>query len=209
MFSEFQFGNYGMGDADSDKGYLVLSQYQNAMKSVYGENYVLTLDDLISRYGSYAVATIGLAANVGGTSWFSSDPVPMSDSQTNTAMKELARRGNSLIPDSVNGFTSALSATATDPSLWGAIVYTTYSTAGDIIQGAQDTGDTILDTVGVIKSTVDFWKWSIFLIPVAVGYAVWRNKDVLADAATGGTIKAAGKLAGRAFGNPKRRRRRR
>lgn len=189
--SEFDVGDYGFGTTDAERGLQIMAQFNTAMRNLYG-SYNLTVNDLVNRYGSNAIDTIGFAASVGGTSWFG-DTAAMTDSQTNNAMTALARNGGGKAPLNVNSFTSALSAVASDPStaanIWGAIAYTAWNTAGDIVTGIQEGGDTILDVVGVAKTTIDIWKWTLLLVPAVLIWIAWKNKETFASAAAGGALK--------------------
>jgi len=194
-FSEFQFGDYGLGATDTEMGKLVMQKFHQAMMNQYGKAYALSFEDLIDRYGDWALDTIGLAANVGGTSMWSSQS-PMTESQIASAMTGLAVKGNGAVPTSVNGFTSALSTVASDPytatNLWNSISYTALETAKQVEEAVEEGGQTLIEVAKTTKDAALFWKNAIWLVPVAIGLVMWLNRKQLADAATGGLYSIGG-----------------
>lgn len=194
-FSEFQFGDYGMGATDTEMGKLVMQKFHQAMMNQYGKGYTLSFEDLIQRYGDWSLDTIGLAANVGGTSMWSSQS-PMTDAQISSAMTSLAVKGNGMVPTSVNGFTSALSTIASDPyeatNLWNSITFTALESAKQIEEAIEEGGQTIIEVAKTAKDATLFWKNAIWLIPIGIGLVMWLNRKQLADAATGGLYSIGG-----------------
>jgi len=177
--SEFSFGDYGLGDVDTDRGEAVLKQFYDAMQSLYGASFTLSFDELLAKYRSNVLG-IGLAANVAN----------MDTNATGTAMFNLASQGNGKIPASWNGIVAALSNQATSISWVDAVVQTAKDSAADIGVGLQQTGQTLIDAGKITLQTANYAKYLIYVLPLVALWWFGRNKDSLSEAVAKRAIRS-------------------
>jgi hypothetical protein len=112
------------------------------------------------------VQGIGTQVNVGGTpGFFSTGTVPMTSAQVATAMQALASQGSGKLPTNMNGFTAALTGSATTVNFLSAVTYTAEASTAQVAQAAQAAGNAIIDTA----STALAWKNYLIWGAVAFG----------------------------------------
>lgn len=143
------------------------------------------------------VSGLGTQVNLGGTpGYFDSGTVPMTTAQVTSAMQALATQGNGALPTDMNGFTAALTGSATTVNFLSAMTYTAEASGGQVVAAAQAAGNAIIATA----STALAWKNYIIWGAVALGVFLLY-------------IKFGGKLGSgepeKIAANPKRRSRRR
>lgn len=182
----------GFGDADTDRGLVILGQFNDAMTSLYSPGYSLSIDELVAKYPAGIIEGLGLAANSAN----------MSNSDTNSAMWALARNSHGLLPKTWNGYFGALTNKAM-PSEWMSAAATALDTVNETVvqpvwstttQVAQSTGQTIQ----ALATVTQLLPLMIYGFVGLAAYSMWKNRETLAkDAgeATIGAIKGGAKAA--------------
>lgn len=196
-FSEFQFGNFG--DADTDRGEVIMKQFHDSMVQMY-PSYSLSFEELKANYNPAIIEALGLAAN----------SAEMSDSKTATAMWNLAQQGFGKIPSNYNGFFSALQGQAANINWMDAVSYTVKESAGDIVNGLEEVGQTVIDTSKTALQVVNVAKYLVWPALGLILWQAWKNKEQVGSSMLSGTMGIAGAATKRATkfiaGNPRRRR---
>lgn len=141
------------------------------------------VDDLFLKLGHAKaiseIESLGLAIKIGGTSVFSSDVVPMSESEVQKAADALASVSSGRIPASVGAFRFALVDQATATPFADAV------TSNAVVVGFQKVGDSVIQAGETVLSLADSTvkgtnilakviSFVPFVLPIAIGYGVYK-----------------------------------
>lgn len=213
-FYQVGFGGFGSTDADdAAAGNNALSQYQSYMVSMW-PNYTLSLPQLIAYYQTTAGGQLfpnglGTVINNGGPNGV----IPAS--QVTSAMQTLAQSGSGNIPQNWSDFGNAISNVVTNPGFFSTVVGIVPAVAAQIANAIGQIGTTATNVGSGSLQAINLLSNFIWLIPIAVIWVAWQNREKIGDAATGGLL-GVGEAATSAVkksitggSNPRRRKRRR
>lgn len=143
-----------------DAGFRALKEFHNYSTLKYPQNYSLTLDGLQSAVGKITKQSIGFAILANN----------FDDRKVADAMDALADKGEGKLPASPNSWFAVIKDVSVHVDFVEALKYTAVASAGDIAQGAQQIGDSVLFS----------GKLVLLLLPVAVVFILYRKTKAIA-----------------------------
>jgi hypothetical protein len=186
-FYKVGFGGFGSTDADDlAAGNAAMAQFQSIMSGMY-PGFSMTPAQMTAYYqttngGQLFPMGLGTVINNGGPSGV----IPAS--QVTQALQNLAASGGGNIPQNWSDFGNAISNVVTNPGFIQTIVGISPAVAAQVVSGLSQVGTSVLNVGTGTLQAVNLASNFIWLLPIALLYVVWQNREQLGNAATGGLL---------------------